>query len=318
MLANWSEILEKIFSYTLIHDGFVATVPIFYACMCAVISRQANIVNIAAEGIIMFGAFFGFAASYFTGSWICGVLAGMLIGVLVSWFMGKAYLNYKVNIFVVGLSVNMIAASGTRFLLNAIFGANGNFVSDKVQAIAKVNLGFLNKSPVLSSLFSGYAVTDLFIIPLVIAVWYMLYKTVWGLRLRSVGLNPMASMTAGIDVRKKQMQALLLSGACAGIGGAHLSLGYSCFFIEGMSGGKGFMGMVAMQFGNANPLAAGVGCVFFGMSQSVASRIAPWGIPNQFVSMFPYVATTLVLAITVIIQRMKRRREESALVGKKA
>lgn len=78
------------------------------------------------------------------------------------------------------------------------------------------------------------------------------------------------------------------------------------------------MGMAAMQFGNANPLAAGVGCVFFGMSQSVASRIAPWGIPNQFVSMFPYVATTLVLAITVIIQRMKRRREESALVGKKA
>lgn len=69
MLANWSEILEKIFSYTLIHDGFVATVPIFYACMCAVISRQANIVNIAAEGIIMFGAFFGFAASYFTGSY---------------------------------------------------------------------------------------------------------------------------------------------------------------------------------------------------------------------------------------------------------
>lgn len=318
MLANWSEILEKIFSYTLIHDGFVAAVPIFYACMCAVISRQANIVNIAAEGILMFGAFFGFAASYFTGSWICGVLAGMVIGVLVSWFMGKAYLNYKVNIFVVGLSVNMIAASGTRFLLNSIFGANGNFVSDKVQAIAKVNLGFLNENPVLSSLFSGYAVTDLLIIPLVIVVWYMFYKTVWGLRLRSVGLNPMASMTAGIDVRKKQMQALLLSGACAGIGGAHLSLGYSCFFIEGMSGGKGFMGMAAMQFGNANPLAAGVGCVFFGMSQSVASRIAPWGIPNQFVSMFPYVATTLVLAITVIIQRMKRRREESALVGKKA
>lgn len=317
MLADWSDILGKIFSYTLIHDGFVAAVPIFYACMCAVISRQVNIVNIAAEGIIMFGAFFGFTASYYTGSWIIGVLAGMIIGILVSWFMGKAYLNYNVNIFVVGLSVNMIATSGTRFLLNVVFGANGNFVSDRVQAVTKVDLGFLKNNPVLQSLFSGYAVTDLLIIPLVIVIWYMLYKTVWGLRLRSVGLNPMATMTAGINVKKKQMQALLLSGACAGIGGAHLSLGYSCFFIEGMSGGKGFMGMAAMQFGNANPLAAGIGCVFFGMSQSVATRIAPWGIPNQFVSMFPYVATTLVLAVTVILQQMKRRREESALIGKK-
>ena len=126
-----------------------------------------------------------------------------------------------------------------------------------------MNLGFLNKSPVLSSLFSGYAVTDLFIIPLVIAVWYMLYKTVWGLRLRSVGLNPMASMTAGIDVRKRNRCRPSFCQGHVQVVAAHLSLGYSCFFIEGMSGGKGFMGMAAMQFGNANPLAAGVGCVFF-------------------------------------------------------
>lgn len=315
MFGEFGEILSRVFSYTLFHDAFVATIPILYACLCAVISKQCDITNIAAEGIIMFGAFFGFYGSYLTGNWIVGILFGIGIGIIVSMFMGVVYLKYKVNIFVLGLSINMIATSGTRFLLNVIFGANGNFVSDKVQPVADIELSFLNGSPVLKSIFSGYAITDLIAIPIVILVWYMLYKTKWGLHVRAIGQNEMAARTAGINTDSKKLQALILSGACAGLGGAHLSIGYSCLFIENMSGGKGFMGMAAMQFGNGNPLFAALGCLLFGTSQSIATRIAPWGIPNQFVSMFPYVASVLVLAVTVILQKQNENKHNSALLN---
>ena len=307
------EVLSKVFTYTLFHDMIAASVPIVLACMCAVISRQVNIINIAAEGIIMFGCFFAVMVSYFTGSWLLGVITSVLLGVLISAFMGFAYLKYDVNIFVLGLCINLIGPACTRFLLQTVFNTSGNLVDSRIVPIARVNLPFLNDNPVLKSLFSGYTVTELLVIPLVVFLWFLLYKTVWGLRLRSVGLNEMAASTSGIDINKKKMAALLLSGACAGLAGAHLSLGYSCLFIENMSGGRGFMGMAAMQFGGGNPIWAAIGCLLFGASNSLANRLTPYGIPNQFVTMIPYVATILVLSFSVIFQRAKERTAESSL-----
>ena len=307
------EVLSKVFTYTLFHDMIAASVPIVLACMCAVISRQVNIINIAAEGIIMFGCFFAVMVSYFTGSWLLGVITSVLLGVLISAFMGFAYLKYDVNIFVLGLCINLIGPACTRFLLQTVFNTSGNLVDSRIVPIARVNLPFLNDNPVLKSLFSGYTVTELLVIPLVVFLWFLLYKTVWGLRLRSVGLNEMAASTSGIDINKKKMAALLLSGACAGLAGAHLSLGYSCLFIENMSGGRGFMGMAAMQFGGGNPIWAAIGCLLFGASNSLANRLTPYGIPNQFVTMIPYVATILVLSFSVIFHRAKERKAESSL-----
>ncbi|MDD2958632.1 MAG: ABC transporter permease [Lachnospiraceae bacterium] len=310
---DFMTIIGNVFTYSLVHDMITASVPIILACMCAVISRQVNIINIAAEGIIMFGCFFGVLVSYMTGSWVLAVLVSVGLGMLISAFMALAYLKYNVNIFVLGLCVNMIGTSGTRFLLQTIFKTSGNFVSDKIVPIPRVNFSFLDNIPVLKSLFSGYSFTEWLVIPIVIFIWFMLYKSVWGLRLRSVGLNEMAAVTSGIDVNGKKLAALVLSGACAGLAGAHLSLGYSCLFIENMSGGRGFMGMAAMQFGGANPLWAAIGCVVFGFSNSVANRLTPYGIPNQFVTMIPYVATIIVLSASVVLAMIKRRKSESAL-----
>ena len=314
MDVSVSFILSRVFNYTLIHDAFVATIPILYACMCAVVSRQVDIINIAAEGIIMFGAFFGILISYYTGSWILAILAGIAIGIIISAFMAYAYLRYDVNIFVIGLSVNMIGASGTRFLLQTVLKTSGNFVSDKVVPIPRIRILAFSKMPVLKSLFSGYCVTEILAIPLVIILGFMLYKSVWGLRLRAVGLSETAASTAGIDVKQRKFVALVISGAFAGLAGVHLSLGYSSVFIEGMSGGRGFMGMAAMQFGNANPIWASLGCFLFGLSSSAANRLSPWGIPNQFVSMLPYVATVLVLSISVIIQKTRETKQNPSLV----
>lgn len=312
-MTTFIDILSKVCTYSLFHDLISASVPIILACMCAVISRQVNIINIAAEGIIMFGSFFAVAVSYFTGSWLLGVLAAVLLGVLISAFMGLAYLKYDVNIFVLGLCVNMLGVACTRFLLQVIFNTSGNLVSDRIVPIPKINLPFFADNPVLKSLFSGYTITELLVIPLVAILWFLLYKSTWGLQLRAVGLNEMAAFTSGISIDRKKLTALLLSGACAGLAGAHLSLGYSCMFIENMSGGRGYMGTAAMQFGNANPLWAAVGCVLFGASNSIANRLTPYGIPNQFVTMIPYVITIVVLAVSVISQRLKQTRLESAL-----
>jgi len=146
----------------------------------------------------------------------------------------------------------------------------------------------------------------------VVGLWFALYKTTWGLRLRTVGLNDMCAATAGITPQKFKVQALLISGAIAGIAGAHMSLGYVTLFSDNMVGGRGFMGMAAMYFGNGNPLLAAIACLIFGLCDALGARIQVLGIPSQFVLMLPYLITVITLTIAMASQASAARKQRSA------
>ena len=144
---------------------------------------------------------------------------------------------------------------------------------------------------------------------MVLVLTFLLYRTVWGLRLRSVGHSPMAAETAGINVKKMKYQIMIISGILGGMAGAHLSIGYSKMFIENMTNGRGFMGVAAMFFGGANPVFAWIGSLLFGFIDSIGGRLQAYGWPSQFVLMQPYIITVLVLAISLW---RKAKREEKA------
>lgn len=150
-------------------------------------------------------------------------------------------------------------------------------------------------------------------IVLILILTFLLYRTRWGLRLRAVGQFPMAAQTAGINVISMKYQAILISGLVGGLAGAHLSLGYSTMFTENMTSNRGFMGVAAMYFGHANPALTAVGCLVFGVADSVGARLQAYGLPSQFVLLMPYVVTIVVLSISMISKKVATDRKKSSL-----
>ena len=309
-----SENLGKIFNLSLIYATFRASTPIIYAALCAAITQQANILNIGTEGIMLVGAFTAVAVSYFTGSWILGILAAMLGGAFIAMIMAVSHIKYNSEICAIGMGVNLLAIALTKFMLQVFFHTSGSFSNPSIVPIPKLHMAFLENVPVLNSLFNDWRFTEWFVIIFIILLQFIFYKTVWGLRLRAVGQFPMAAETAGIQANAVKYQAMLISGLIGGLAGAHLSLGYSTQFVENMTNSRGFMGVAAMYFGGANPVMTAMGCLLFGFSDSVGARLQAYGIPAQFILMMPYIVTIAVLALSMAVKIQATKKKQSALI----
>ncbi len=305
--------LSLVFNYTLVHATLRASTPILYATLTCILTQQADILNIGVEGIMLCGAFMAVTVSYFSGSWLLALAAAVLVGTAISAVMAVAHLRYKADIFVVGMAINMLALAVTRFLLQKVLGTSGSFYDKAIVPLPRIHLAFTDGNEILRSLFSDYSLFEPLGIVFVFLLWWLLYRTVWGLRLRSVGLNPLAAETAGIPVFRKKFEVMLYSGVVGGMAGAYLSLGYSRLFAENMTNGRGFMGVAAMFFGGGDPIRSWIGCLIFGFTDSVGSRLQSLGLPPQFILMIPYVATIAVLALALARKTANERRARSAL-----
>lgn len=306
--------LSKIFNASLIYATIRSATPIIYAALCAAITQQANILNIGTEGIMLIGAFTAVAVSFFTGSWLIGVIFAMLSGLILAMIMGVGSIKYNADITAIGVGINMFALAFTKFMLNALLGKSGSFSDPKIVSIPRVSIPILKKYEILNSLFNNWAITEWFAIVLIIGMTFFLYKTVWGLHLRSVGKFEMASKTAGINVNAMKYQAIAISGLIGGLAGAHLSLGYSRMFTENMTNGRGFMGVAAMFFGGADPFLTTVGALVFGFTDSVGARLQAYGVPSQFILMLPYIITVTVLAISMGAKLLRVKKQKSSLI----
>ncbi len=304
---------NQIFSASLIYATFRSATPIIYAALCAAITQQADILNIGTEGIMLTGAFVAVMVSYFTGSWVLGVLLAMFAGFIIAGIMAIGHIKYQAEICAIGMGINLFAIAITKFLLNIIFKTSGTFNSPDVDPIIRIHIPFIEKIGLLNKVFNDWAITEWFVIVLVVLLSFLLYKTKWGLRLRAVGKFPMAAQTAGISVNMIKYQAILISGLIGGLAGSHLSLGYSAMFTENMTSNRGFMGIAAMYFGGANPLLTAVGCLVFGFSDSIGARIQAHGVPSQFVLMMPYLVTILVLIISMVSKKISNDKKKSSL-----
>lgn len=307
--------LSRIFTPSLIYATIRSATPILYAALCASITQQANILNIGTEGIMLMGAFFGVAISYLTGSWLLAVLVAMLSGAAMAMIIAVGHIRYQADNCAIGMGVNLFAVAMTKFLLNSVLGKNGTFTDPNLAGIPKLHIGFLEGNSFLNTVLNDWSITEWFVILLILLVSFLFYKTAWGLRLRAVGRMQQAAQTAGINVNSMKYQAILIAGLIGGLAGAHLSLGYSKMFTESMTNGRGFMGVAAMYFGAANPLLTAVGCLVFGLADSVGARLQPFGVPSQIILLMPYVVTVTVLAISLIIDKKRQNARKSSLTG---
>lgn len=305
---------NKIFNISLIYATLRSATPLIYAALCASITQQANILNVGTEGIMLTGAFFAVAVSYATGAWYLGVLAAMLAGLMMAGIMAVGHIKFRADITAIGIGVNIFALALTKFLLNIFFDLSGTISSPQIKPIPRVRIPALEDAGKLAQVFNDWAFTEWFVFVLIFGLSFLLYKTIWGLRLRAVGQHPMAAQSVGIQVDSMKYKAMLISGLIGGLAGAHLSLGYSALFTENMTNNRGFMGVAAMYFGGADPIKTTLGCVVFGFSDSVGARLQPYGLSSQIVLMMPYLVTILVLAISMFIRMRRDVRKKSALM----
>lgn len=308
--------LSQLFTYHLISATVRASSPIILAVIAAIISKHANIFNLAIEGIMLFSALVGIIISAATGSWLLALLAAIAVGMFISVLMGLAHLRLSANILILGFSINAIALGGTRLIMQRMFGIVGSYAPSTMVPFPRLHITAFQYNPVLNSIFSGYSLLELASFVLIFLLWIVLYKTKIGLRLRSVGLNEVAAQTAGINTNRVKLIAIVVSGIFAGMAGAHLSMGLTRMFAEGMTGGRGFMAIAAMNFGGGNPLNALLGCLVFGFSESLGMRLQSFDFPNQFVLMLPYIVTVIVLSISMVKQQNAVKREKMREIKK--
>lgn len=305
--------MSNVFNMTLIYATIRSATPILFAALCATITQQADILNIGTEGIMLTSAFVAVLTSYMTGNWFLAILAAILSGIAIAMIMAVANIKYNAHICAVGIAVNMFALAITKFGLKQFLGTSGTFTSPDIAAIPRIHIAALDQVPVLNEILNNWCVTEVFGIATVVILWFVLFRTVWGLRVRCVGRLPMAAETAGINVRRMKYEVMIISGVLGGLAGAHLSLGYSQMFADNITNGRGFMGVAAMNFGGMNPVLVWIGTLIFGLVDSVGARLQAYGLPSQFILMLPYIFTIVVLVLAMWRKSLVDAKAKSSL-----
>ncbi|MHB9145789.1 MAG: ABC transporter permease [Symbiobacteriia bacterium] len=303
-----SELLKAVFSTAFAFSMLRVTTPILFAALGAVVSDLAGVVNIGLEGMMLTGAFAGVWISAVTHSAFLGLLAAVLAGALMALVLGYFSLKLKTDIILAGIALNLLASGGTVFLLYLVAHDKGVSTSLASKVLPQVRIPILDSIPILGPILSNHNVLVYMAMIASVAVWYYLYRTPAGLRLRAVGENPGAADSVGISVHRVQLTALVISGVLAGLGGAHLSMGYVSWFARDMTAGRGFIGLAAEALGGRTPGGTVLASLFFGIADALSNYLQSLRIPSEFVQAVPYLLTVVALAIYARQQTVRRAR----------
>jgi simple sugar transport system permease protein len=278
-------------------SSIVRATPIALAALSGIYSERSGVVNIGIEGMMLFGAFFSVVFASITQNMLVGVFAGIMAGMVLGGLHAVLSIKYKVNQIISGTGIIILALGLTSYLQRSVLNTFPE-LNQPGPAIEALSIPWLWKIPVLGPVLFNLSPIIYTLFVLLIVTQVLMNKTRWGLRVRSVGEHPKAADTLGINVFRIRYISVLISGAIAGLAGSYMSIGAAGRFNEGMTAGKGFLGLAAMIFGNWNPFGAFAGSLIFGFFDSWQEKLSllQVGIPVDLLGMAPYIATMVVLA----------------------
>ena len=272
------EILVQLFGLATIASAIRAFVPLYLATLGGVFNERSGIVNIGIDGMMIFGTWFGAWGAF---KW--GPVAGLLTAVAA--IHALATVTFRVDHIVSGVAINILAIGIPRFLSITAYGQGTQ--SPQVEQLPKIDVpGLGDISPVV-----------LLTVVLGAGAWFILNRTVFGLRLRSAGENPRAAESLGVRVRGMRWAGVLISGGFAGLAGGYLSIELVGLYREGMNQGRGFIALAALILGNWSPIGAVFSCLLFAWTDALTVYLRVDWINNAFIASLPYIVTLLVLAL---------------------
>ena len=287
--------------------------PLTLCALAGLLAERSGVIDIGLEGKMLFAAFAAGAVGALSGSLALALLAAMGVAVLLSWLHGVACVSHCGDQVVSGIAINIIAAGMTVVIGIALFAQGGQ----TPQLPSSVRLGpwlpgladAINRLPLVGVVLGDGLLRHNAMVYLALAlvpvVWWLLFKTRFGLRLRAVGENPQMVDAAGVSVQRLRYAALSLNGLLCGLAGAYLVLAQSAMFSANMTAGRGFMALAALIFGRWQPVKALTACLLFGFLDALSIRIqgvklpAALGggeVPVQLIQALPYIMTVVLLA----------------------
>jgi simple sugar transport system permease protein len=289
----------------LINGMISAATPILLSALGGSLTYYAGIFNIAMEGMMLSGAFFAVLGSYYFQSWPLGILFAITGALIMALFFILFSIVLKMDEFVTGIGLNLFALGVTTYLLRQIFKVKGAFADPSIVPIPRINIPLIEDIPVLGTILSGQNLIIYVTIIVTILVYFLVFKTRFGLRLRAAGYNRTCLDTSGVSADRIRIWSLLICGVLCGLAGAFLSLGYVTLFSENMSAGRGWISLAAVILVSGNPLGIALISLLFGFSDGFGLFMQSV-LPSQFSSMVPYVAT--LIALFVYSVRKKKRK----------
>jgi simple sugar transport system permease protein len=282
------------------HTTIVMMTPILLAALGGLFTDLSGMLNIGLEGMMLMSAFVSVYVANATGSLLMGVIAGVLSACLLAAIMAVFSLNLKANVFVVGLATNLMAAGMTVFLSGWLVGTRGTIVFHEAPRLSRIDIPLLGDIPVIGRMLTGYNVMDFLALGLTVACFFVIFKTSYGYHLRSVGMDYRTAESVGISVYKYRFVAFIISGVFAGLGGAALSLPLRAF-VGGMTGGRGWIALVAVVLGRGNPFGVLIASLIFGAASAVSNTLqAVTEIPPKLLLAVPFVVTLVAMIIYAV------------------
>ncbi len=287
----------------ILYATLLYTPPLLFAALGSCFSEVSGVVNIGMEGMMTAGAFSGCVVAHFTGNpWIgflCGGLAGALFGMLHA----LATVRLGADQTISGTAINFLAPGVAVMMAKSLFNSTDTIPLMPTAKIPLLFKGAFDTATVfgtfMKNVFTNYATTYLVFIA-VIVVWFIFYKTRFGLRMRACGEHPQACETLGINVLRTRFLCVTISGFMAGLGGACVTMAITNQFRPISIVGQGFIAIAAVIFGKFRPQGAMLGCLLFGFCTGLKVVLGNSNIISaQLISMIPYVVTVIVLILFV-------------------
>ncbi len=288
----------------LLAGALTVSTPLIFGSLGGVISERVGVVNIAIEGQLLAGAFMAALIATVTGNPWVGLLGAMVAGALVSFVLAAFAIKYFVDQVIVGVVLNVLVLGLTSFLYSTVMVPNPELFNSPAR-FERIALPLLSDIPVLGGILFRQTVIVYLMYIAIAVVWFGLFKTRWGLRLRAVGEHPTAADTVGINVRGTRFWNVLLAGAIVGGGGAFFTLAAIGSFGKDMTNGAGFIALAAVIFGRWDPIRATLAALLFGFATNLQSTLSIVGspVPSEFMLMLPYVVTIVAVAGFVGLSR---------------
>ncbi len=278
-----------------VRAAMIAATPLLLAALGGLVSELSGVLNMALESMMLIGAFVAYAVSDYLGNPWLGLLAAALAGMLVGLIHAVFTISLRSNQVVSAVALNLFAVAATALSFRVLYVKKA-FIS--APGFNDLDIPVLSDLPYIGKAFFQHNVIIYLALLLIPVIWFIVYKTSWGLTLRSVGEHPMASSTMGINVNWVRYIAVLLSGAIVGISGSALvSASGINAFQENLSAGRGFIAFAAVVFGRYNPVGIFLGTILFGLGDAFQIRLQTYGVqvPYQLLLMLPYLITLIAL-----------------------
>lgn len=282
----------------IIKSALPASVPILLAALGGLFTWHANVFNISMEGMLLASSFTAVLGSYYSGSWIVGLICGILGALVISLLFSFFVLKMKTGEFITGIAINTFTVGFTTYLLRAIFNVKGSLIDPKIVGVPKINFGFLKNIPIIGGIIHGQSILLFVAILVIVPICQIyLYKSPFGLRLRASGKDKKVVDSLGIKSDILSFKAIIICGILCGIGGTFLSLGLMTMFTENMSNGRGWISLAAIIVAQGNPINVLQICLVFGLMEGLGMAAQQFDIPSQITSMLPYIAVLVALYI---------------------